>query len=1014
MRLVRGGLLLVSAFAVSCGDVPAEEHPPNQSLTFGELVYRIIRTNLVASQTCSLEYVGQLEPHHADFVVSFDYMLSQDIRNEVPDLLGNTIIPVVKNGTLPGLVHEVGEALHSLVDDNVDPQRKTLTSIVNLATSPTLVESQMVTDFAAGALASPNLQQVLHSTRLLMEENDGVDLVVNDVLSLVSTSSAPPASSCSGLSLDDVQGTLLRTDGFVDDPAYALGDAGWMVRPDVHGNPKVLVDTLTGKLAAPFIDLDADGAADTGPTGQPIDQYGNLIDLPYLGVAGAHDTLGRALNDHGGLLYEYYDIKRTPLSFGMQMGADFLEAGIHHQIPAIADAVLGQPIVCNDGTTTCRAYSKTNNPLADLSWLGLEMLRFPQTSKLMDVLHQLFITDPNKAEDLLVATGDMISAFQTSTISLTDTSMYDTFIGLVPLLRQIFTTSNTTGKSTPRLLVDLIASFSPTEKQQIETSLGWMVEFKSLSSRPNPTPIGPTVDYRRNRFYLDTSNNWVDNRSGFEQLVELLGYADCGFIGCSQGTLSTSCAAATLLDGAFGNPDDGTVSEWLLGAMSSKSPATVSTLITFIDWLNGFSIPFVCNGAGCALQALGCSSARADDAAAHIPALKTLANSGGLDWLLPIARVFNAQHQMPALVDIFVYIANDLWKSGQYDAKVDNANSFIRRLEPPILSSVKAGAVVKLLTALDVLYGIPVPSSTDKASYLLVDMVDYAIQLRTVNTRLAPIAGSSIATELLKTMRTISARVEAANAQGAVSQVVGFSTQYLTQTATVNGRRVLAHPNMRMLFAVGLQAFSDLSNLSPASQACYIDYFQNTSADYFTGRNFATLVRLAKQVINSPNAAPVESWLVSLLRPNPSGHTEAYRPILQLTAAAASAQIASDDLGNLASWLQTVAKDNQTTAMSTLVALDDMVQSDTDGVTVQILRNLVNPGPATNAAPPVSVFASTMGDVASVDTGNSCESRQVVTVPILEHVVTSLSDFLLDDVNGITSIWKLVGTLAPH
>ena len=41
-------------------------------------------------------------------------------------------------------------------------------------------------------------------------------------------------------------------------------------------------------------------------------------------------------------------------------------------------------------------------------------------------------------------------------------------------------------------------------------------------------------------------------------------------------------------------------------------------------------------------------------------------------------------------------------------------------------------------------------------------------------------------------------------------------------------------------------------------------------------------------------------------------------------------------------------------------------------------------------------------------------ARQVMTVPILERVVISLSDFLLDDVNGITSIWKLVGTLAPH
>lgn len=1004
--------LLVTAVAAGCGGVPDEQHPPNQQLTLGELVFRVMRANLAAARTCSLEYVSQVEPHHADFVRSFDYALAEDIRNDLPDLLGNAIQPVVANGTLPGLVDHVGSALKLLVDDTIDPQRKTLTSMVSLATSPTLVESAMVTNLAAGVLASPNLPQVLHATRLLMQENDGVDLVVNDVLGLVTHGSAPPASSCTGLTLDNVQGTLLRTDGFVDDPQYALGAAAWMVRPDAHGNPKVLVDTVTNKLPAPFIDLDGDGAADVGATGTPIDGNGNLIDLPYLGPSGSRDPQGRSLNSSGGLLYDYYDVKRTSLSFTMQIAADFLAADMHHQIPAFAGAVLGTPITCNDGTTTCRAYSAANHPLADLTHLGLELLRFPRTPKLLDVLHQLFLGDPDKAEDLLVAAGDVIKALQSSTVTITDTAMYDALIGVIPLIRQIFTTSNTTGKSTPHLLVDLVASMSPAEKAQIEQSVGWMLEYKSLASRPNPTPNGPLVDYRRNRFYLNGST-WVDNRSGLEQAIELLSYANCGFIGCSQGSLSTGCAAATLLDGSFGNPDDGTVSEWLLGAMSSKSPATVSSLISFIDWLNGFSIPLVCNGAGCALEALGCSSARANDVAAHIPALKSLANAGGLDWLLPIARVFDDQHQMRALVDIFVYVADDLWKSGEYDRKLDNANSFVRRLEPPILSATKVGALVKVFSAFDVLHGIRVPGTTDRATHLLVDMVDYAIKLRTVNGRLGAIANSDIASELLKSTRTISARLATANAEGTLSSLMTFATHYLTETTTqTGGRRVLAHPNMRMMFAVGLDAFADLSALPAASQSCYIDYFQRESASFLTGRNFATLVRLAKQVIVSPNAGPVEDWLVSLLRG--SSQREAYGPILQLTAAAASANIAGDDLANIASWMQSVANDNKTTAMSTLVALDDLVQSDANGSMVQILRNLVGPGPATGGAAPVSVFADTFGDVASVDTGNACAMRQVITVPILEHAVTSLGDFLLDDIYGISSIWKLVGTLGPH
>jgi hypothetical protein len=167
-------------------------------------------------------------------------------------------------------------------------------------------------------------------------------------------------------------------------------------------------------------------------------------------------------------------------------------------------------------------------------------------------------------------------------------------------------------------------------------------------------------------------------------------------------------------------------------------------------------------------------------------------------------------------------------------------------------------------------------------------------------------------------------------------------------------------------------------------------------------------------VIASSNSAPVEDWLVSLLRGNPGSKVEALRPLLQLMAAGASAQVAADDLETIATWLQGVARDNQSTAMTTLVALDDMVQSDSNGTVVQILRNLVAPGPAAGGEAPVAVFADTFGDTASIDTGNACAMREVITVPILEHVVISLSEFLLDDVNGIASIWKLIGTLAPH
>src|SRR5262249_51181833 len=159
-------------------------------------------------------------------------------------------------------------------------------------------------------LAESDLPARVHALRLLAEENDGVDNVLSDVLGVVLAPDDGSSTSCAGVSLDDVQGTVLRSQGFVDDPAYALGAPSWMVRPDAHGNPRVLVDGTTGALAAPFVDRDGDGAADVDADGHPVDASGNVIDLPFLGQSGRRDPLGRALNDHGGLLYEYYDVKR--------------------------------------------------------------------------------------------------------------------------------------------------------------------------------------------------------------------------------------------------------------------------------------------------------------------------------------------------------------------------------------------------------------------------------------------------------------------------------------------------------------------------------------------------------------------------------------------------------------------------------------------------------------------------------------------------------------------------------
>ena len=247
---------------------------------------------------------------------------------------------------------------------------------------------------------------------------------------------------------------------------------------------------------------------------------------------------------------------------------------------------------------------------------------------------------------------------------------------------------------------------------------------------------------------------------------------------------------------------------------------------------------------------------------------------------------------MPALVDIFKYVAADLWKSGEYDAKVDNANSFVRRLEPPILSSAKAGAIVKLLAALDVLHGIPVPGSTDRASHLLVDTADYAIKLRTVNARLG--AGREQLDRDRAAQgrsRTISSRVEAANAEDALSSIVSFATQYLTETTTRRRRppRARAPEHAHDVRGRPRRRSPICRRSRRRSQACYIDQFQRDSR----------VVPDRPQLRDARPAREARASTRRTRRPSRTGScrccaairpadVEAYRPILQLAAATAS------------------------------------------------------------------------------------------------------------------------------
>jgi hypothetical protein len=220
----------------------------------------------------------------------------------------------------------VARALALLISDEFDPERLTIQSVMALQDTRTVLEGSMAIELVSRLLSDPQLTDRVHDLALFAAHDDGIDYTLDSLLYMAERNLGDVSdeeSMCSGLTIGSLEETLLTQSGFVFGPG--TGEAAWVPRVDVHGNPRVR--ELGGALLGPFVDTNNDGAADVNADGVPVDAGGAEIDLPALGTADAagRDAYGRAIDADGELIYEYYDAKRTGLAAAVQIVRGLLE-----------------------------------------------------------------------------------------------------------------------------------------------------------------------------------------------------------------------------------------------------------------------------------------------------------------------------------------------------------------------------------------------------------------------------------------------------------------------------------------------------------------------------------------------------------------------------------------------------------------------------------------------------------------------------------------------------------------
>lgn len=1006
--------LLVAALLVallpSCSPASPDFRDPRTSTpkSLGELVYQILLANLRESDTCPDTYVAQLTQHHEDFVTTFDYLVDGEVREQVPAILGEVLAPVIDNGDLPRLTDAVARALALLISDEFDPERLTIQSVLALQDTRTVLESSMAIRLVSRLLSDPQLPDRVHDLALFAAHDDGIDYTLDSLLYMAERNLADTSddeSMCSGLEIGSLEDTLLTQSGFTFGPA--TGAAAWVPRVDLHGNPRVR--EVGGSLLGAFVDMDNDGAADVNADGVPVDASGAEIDLPALGTADAdgRDSQGRAIDADGELIYEYYDAKRTGLAAAVQIVRGMLEADLHHDLNAVAAAVLGGQVPCDDDTDTCRAYPSADNPLADLAFMVTDIAKVDRPKAFLDTLAELVVENPVLAEDLLVSIGDLIRLTDTQTdISITDPNLIDLGIELVPLIEDVLDSSNTSGQSTARVLLDVLVEVRE-EQPDFLRRVAWMIDYVDLNKSSTCSAADPNlaastrVNYDQPR-WIGPVNTGTDNRSILEQVVELLYAADCG------------------------NLLGGTVAYQILDLLVDLQPGTVCDVINVLgvvdglfanscefQWWNPVSwIQCVANAvANGALNAIGCSNGQA--VLNELESLQGLAESGSLDALIPLAKLFNDRGQLRLLVNLLKFLHEETLRDEDGNP---NTQSVIRELLPVISEFIHSGGADKLLDTLELMVTVPAsdqPSLT--MADVVVDSLERVTETRTVQTRSGGRAQTSMLRETLLPLRLMVTRINQRGAKPELDHMLDYVLSGITTTRTVAGRRRLNNPNLLPLMQEGLEVVRDAADLPQSQYLCYVDEAQDGAVELLLDRDFATVVRLASSLETTDEGPRLEAWVTSLLTPslsNPEG--EAYGPLMQILAALLTSELPDSDMSALFRYLGAVSGQLRPGGRGFVETLDELLAGDSTGVILRIIGDAISEGPLPSRELPVTTFSGVFTDVATVTDVPMCMPGDEVEVTSsdVEDVLDGVVGFINDDTGGLGAVYRLVGELS--
>jgi hypothetical protein len=945
----------VSGPATGGGGANASSVPASRA-TLGEVAYRIVRRNLQLSNPSDNPQgkVAAFDARKDDFVTAVDTVIPATVASNLRSTLDD-VIDLIDDGTLPSLTDQVANIAALLANDPSDPQQNTLNAIVKLASGRAPLDTNQMLDLASRMLAYPESDQLMKAIATLVEENDGLtatgaksgarDLLGDDLSALAHgiAGIARPAAGTSSAPGPLVKALLASTPlrGGVQ-----VGAAAWAVRVDANGNPQPAVDPATGKLYTPFVDANGDGVADVDAPGAPVDANGQEIAISAFGQAGAagRDASGRALAYDGNPLYVYFDAKQTTLSQVLIVAGKLLQKNVPFDLLSSIDACSTR-VQRQDQYGSFTGYAD-DNPLTDVAWGGLEVMRDPNAAKLLESLAALIDNDPARAEQLMVSLAGVVQTLNQQQFQ--SAGLRQLVDGLVPVFSQVFASNGGGQAGTNALAIQLLNTFR-TQIQQVRgipAGLAGMMKYSTYPGTDPANPGGVPTDATAGRY------------SCMEQLMNMMAEAN-------------QCDSWP-----FGN-----MADFYLDAMAgNKSILGFTISVHTIATILNISL----------LRSLMCSQIDPN----NLLSLQAFANSGALDSLIPIVKAFSDAGQTDLIKNVFLTLGS-------------NYPSALRPNEPVVVQILESGMVEQMFDALNVLEGMTVPSTGEPVTNIVAQLL---ASLVNVNAGVVDRHGASVMSRLHLVLLPFLAMQQRIQSSGVSATYSNAMTSLLTTalaTAPINQgssqapQTGLLYEGIVPLAAAALRSAASAFPADATQRAANVTSDEQSVVSLMTGRVVPLLLDNVAAVQGSPSKQVILDALVNVFTPNLTTANDIFGSVLQVAAATLQVSIDPTAMVDLLHFGGEVLDPARGTSEPLVLAVAKLLQGQANTTLLSILHNALDRGPTGSARSPAETLLSVFDDVKAA----SASAGQPLTAAVVAADAQSLADFIRDPDHGLEAIY---------